>query len=136
MTERRLRAYVCGPMAGHPGLNADQFAKAEWLIAQRGEDAVVPHNLGPYEHPHLEECSPVYGHRAELPDGTLGHDGGCYLRGDVAVMVMCDYIFRLPGWEGSRGAKIETRIAAHLGIPVEDADPDELAAAPVGVGQG
>ena len=130
MTEKRPRAYVCGPMAGKPGLNADQFEKARCLVEQRGHESMVPHNLSPYTHD--GPCGVVYG---PGKGAEAEHDGGCYLRGGVAVMVMCDYIFRLPGWEGSRGAKIEARIAAHLGIPVEDADPDELAAAPVGVGQ-
>ena len=40
MTEKRPRAYVCGPMAGKPGLNADQFEKARCLVEQRGHEAV------------------------------------------------------------------------------------------------
>ena len=131
MTEKRPRAYVCGPMAGKPGLNADQFERARWLVEQRGHEAVVPHNLSPYTHD--GPCGVVYG-----PGGgaEAEHDGGCYLRGDLAVMVMCEYVFRLPGWERSKGACIESGIAVTLAIPIVDADADALAAAPIGVGQG
>ena len=51
-------------------------------------------------------------------------------------MVMCEYVFRLPGWERSKGACIESGIAVTLAIPIVDADADALAAAPIGVGQG
>ena len=97
MTEKRPRAYVCGPMAGKPGLNADQFEKARWLVEQRGHEAVVPHNLSPYTHD--GPCGVVYG---PGKGAEAEHDGGCYLRGDIAVMVMCEYVFRLPGWEHNK----------------------------------
>lgn len=128
--EKRARVYICGPMAGKPGLNADEFERARWVVEQLGQTAVVPHTLSPYQHD--GDCPPVYGTKGAQDQ----HDGGCYLRGDIAVMVLCEYVYRLPGWEKSKGATIETAIAQALGIPIVDADPVVLAAAPVGVGQG
>lgn len=108
--------YICGPMAGKPELNAEEFTRAAAIIIGRGDVPRVPHDLSPYKHPG-RECALVYGTK-----GAEGeHDGGCYLRGDIAVMVMCDSIYRLPGWFYSRGARIESEIAGQLLIPIEDA---------------
>lgn len=131
MSENRVhRVYVCGPMAGYPGLNQDAFEKARHLIEAAGYRALIPHAISPYEHP--GQCFPLY------PKGATaqpGHNGGCHLRGDIAAMVMADSVYRLPGWERSRGACLETAVAVLLGIPITDADPDTLASVGAGVGQ-
>lgn len=108
-----MRVYVCGPMAGKPNLNRAAFDKAAAAIRARGDEPVIPHDLAPYKHD--GECGVVYGHKGDHP-----HDGGCYVRGDIAVMVMCDSVYRLKGWENSLGAGIETSIANLLAIPIED----------------
>lgn len=41
-----------------------------------------------------------------------------YLRRDIKVLVECDAIGMLTGWENSRGAKLEKHIAEALGMRV------------------
>lgn len=114
--KRKQRAYICGGMAGRPNMGLELFMDAAAEVEATGTEAVVPHSLTPYQHD--GPCAPVYGKGVGAePD----HDGGCYLRGDIAVMVLCDYVYRLPTWHGSKGAGIECGLAEHLGIPIVDA---------------
>ncbi len=119
--ETALKVYICGPMAGRPNLNREAFERAAAVIRARGDEPVIPHDLL-VSHPvreHDGDCVPLYGYRATLPDGTLGHDGGCYVRNDLSVMVLCDSIYRLHDWGTSTGAGIETRVADLLRMPIE-----------------
>jgi hypothetical protein len=55
-----------------------------------------------------------FGGRKDLPREA-------YLRLDLAVLAQCDAIAMLPGWEDSRGAKLEYLVARELGCVVIDA---------------
>jgi hypothetical protein len=55
---------------------------------------------------------------AELDLGP-GATWQAYMRKCVAMLCDVDAIEMLPGWESSRGAKEERRIAKMLGIPVQ-----------------
>lgn len=46
------------------------------------------------------------------------HAWACFVRHDVAVMVLCDVVVVREGWATSKGCSEETRIAFNLGIPV------------------
>jgi uncharacterized protein DUF4406 len=39
-----------------------------------------------------------------------------YMRQDIAALVGCDAIFMIPGWEESRGARLEVHVARELGF--------------------
>ena len=107
--------YISGPMAGYDGLNEVAFRAAAQTILDRGDAPLVPHDIKPHCHPG-RECAPVYG--AEAAEG--GHDGGCYLRADLADMLkVADSLYLLPGWSRSRGAQIEVLIARLLHMPIE-----------------
>ena len=107
--------YISGPMAGYDGLNEVAFRAAAQTILDRGDAPLVPHDIEPHQHPG-RECAPVYG--AEATEG--GHDGGCYLRADLADMLkVADSLYLLPGWSRSRGAQIEVLIARLMHIPIE-----------------
>lgn len=41
-----------------------------------------------------------------------------YLRKDIRLLMDCDAIALLPGWEKSKGAKLEVHIATELGMRV------------------
>lgn len=94
--------YISGPMAGHPHLNEPAFRAAEHTTWGAGAEPLTPHDLLPHAHP--GRCAPVYG------DGRPGdHDGGCYLRGDLAAMLdKATSLYVLPGWSQSRGAGYPT----------------------------
>jgi hypothetical protein len=56
---------------------------------------------------------------AELDEADSSpKEWGDYLRRDVKAMMDCDGIALLPGWEGSRGARLEAHIAHALGFEV------------------
>ena len=72
--------YISGPMAGYPNMNEPAFRAAEGTIREGNDEPLTPHDLLP--HSHTGACPKVYG------DGRPGdHDGGCYLRGDLAAML-------------------------------------------------
>ena len=107
------RAYICGPMAGYPNLNEAAFRAAENQVWEAGREPITPHDIMP--HAHQGRCAQVYG------DGRPGdHDGGCYLRGDLAMVLdKAASLYVLPGWSRSRGAQVEVLIARLLRIPIE-----------------
>ena len=45
-------------------------------------------------------------------------DWESYMRIDLKHLLDCDYIYRIEGWENSRGARLENQIAEELGIRV------------------
>ena len=45
-----------------------------------------------------------------------------YLRADVVLLAQCDAVALLPGWEESRGAKLEYLLARELSMPAFDAE--------------
>ena len=91
-----MKIYVSGPMTGLPDLNKPAFNAEAARLRSEGHDVVNPAdvNLGP------------------------GADWADYMRVDLADMLTCDTIFMLPGWESSKGARIERRLAMDLGLAV------------------
>lgn len=90
------RVYVAGPMAGMPELNFPAFNKAAKSLRSFGVEVVNP---------------------AELNVGIEGNWAAC-MRNDVRELVTCDTLALLPGWERSRGAQVENRLARDLGMRV------------------
>lgn len=91
------RIYISGPCSGLPDSNYPAFnAEAARLraIGFRVEN--------PAENP-----APINWH-----DEWQG-----YMRQAIRQMTLCDAIALLPGWQLSRGAMIEHRLAISLGIP-------------------
>lgn len=102
------KIYIAGPMTGLPELNFPAFHReAVWLRAM-GNTVINPAEINPDPSAKWEDC----------------------MRADIAQLVTCDAIHLLPGWEKSRGAKLEFHIASQLGIEVRFAPaPVPLAAA-------
>lgn len=45
-----------------------------------------------------------------------------YFRNDLVMLSRMTAVVLLPGWEASRGARLEARVALALGVPCYDAD--------------
>jgi hypothetical protein len=51
--------------------------------------------------------------------GDVGeHPWDHYLRRDIRVLADCNHIVMLPGWRGSKGARLEHHIATELGMEI------------------
>jgi hypothetical protein len=50
---------------------------------------------------------------------SAGAEWGQAMREAVGLMLRCDGVALLPGWEDSRGARIEERLAREVGITVK-----------------
>jgi hypothetical protein len=86
------RIYIAGPMTGHADFNYPAFNCAAAKLRAIGYEVENP---------------------AENPDQpTWQH----YMRLAVRQLASCDAVALLPGWETSRGAKEEFRLAQVLGI--------------------
>jgi len=100
-------------MTGLPEHNFPAFHAAAERLRKAGWEVVNP--------------AENFGGRTDLPRER-------YLREDVAQLVRCDAIALLPGWETSRGAKLEYLLARELGLKVIDvATLQPLARAPAAV---
>jgi hypothetical protein len=88
-----MKLYLAGPMTGYPEFNKPAFAAESARLRELGFDIVNP---------------------AELNEGNDGEWLNC-MRVDIKALVDCDGAALLPGWEQSRGASIEQRLARDLG---------------------
>lgn len=88
--------YLSGPMTGYPRLNRAMFSCAgEWVRAQGGQP-IDPADLNP-------------GRRAWWL---------CMLV-DLWYLRLADRLLLLPGWQRSRGARLEVAAAVVLGLPID-----------------
>jgi hypothetical protein len=88
------RVYVSGPMSGLPGLNFQAFHDAASQLRAAGYAALNPAEINPNVETTWLNC----------------------MRADIKVLVDCDGVATLPGWEKSRGATLEVEIAERLGL--------------------
>jgi hypothetical protein len=90
----KKRIYIAGPMTGLPEYNYPAFND-------------------------LAECLRSLGWEVENPAENPVPPSGewiDYMRQALPQLMTCEFIVMLPGWEKSRGACIEKRVAASLGI--------------------
>lgn len=92
-----LKIYVAGPMTGLPGHNLEAFDAADRVLSALGYVVINParHNRA---HP--------------------GESWEKYMRLAILDVMMAQGVALLNGWEASKGAKLEWRIATTLGLPV------------------
>ena len=111
--DQEVKYYISIPMRGHANLNEPLAREMAAKIEQRGDVAVVPHDI------------PVYDHDGPCPEardyGISGseHSGLCYLRADLIEMLTCDIVLMGPRWSYSRGCTAEYNTARLLGIPIQ-----------------
>lgn len=92
--DRERRIYVAGPMTGLPEYNFPAFNDAAALLRADGW-----HVENPAEHGHV-----------------AGADWADYMRWDMTRIASCGAIYLLPGWEASKGARLEVMIGQALGV--------------------
>lgn len=100
MMNKPKRIYIAGPMTGHPEHNFPAFHAAARRLHEAGWEVVNP--------------ADNFGGRTDLPRSS-------YLRADLVLLLQCDAVAMLPGWETSPGAKLEYLLARQLQLPVFDA---------------
>jgi hypothetical protein len=90
-----VRLYLAGPMTGRPDYNHAMFYAFAGLLEQAGYEVVNPATF-PIERTWLE---------------AMGH---CLLE-----VSKCQGVATLPGWDESRGARLEVALAKEGGLPVK-----------------
>lgn len=93
-----MSTYIAGPMTGHPDWNYPAFHEAAAQLRGIGYDVVNPAEM-------------------HEPRQVL-HSWEWYMRRSLHAMLGCDELVLLPGWEGSRGARLERQVATELGMKV------------------
>lgn len=103
-----MKIYLSGPIAGVANAR-ENFANAARILQENGLEVVDPFNCPPI-------CNP------DCTQSLNGHDFECWLRGDLLAMLTCDGVALLPGWERSRGARLEHFVALQTGLLVDNFD--------------
>lgn len=91
------RVYIAGAISGSP-LFRIRFGCAAFILTVQGFTPVNPASID-------------FG-----PDETENATWEDYMRACLPMLATCDYIYLLPGWEDSRGARLEKQVADALGI--------------------
>jgi hypothetical protein len=98
--------YISGPMSNTPNSNFEAFDKAEKQLKQLGFDVLNPHKI-------CEELNVRFFEMGKVPEYED------YLKEDIIQMLSkCDKVLVLPGWRGSKGAKLEIATAIACGLDV------------------
>lgn len=99
----KIKAYLSGPMSGILEHNGPAFEKYAANLRAMGLDVISPHEMD----------------HAEARDKEWGE----YIRRDLLVILSQDiqHIYMMPGWEDSRGARLEKTVAEAVGIKVYSA---------------
>lgn len=93
----RPKCYISGAIAHHDlKERMDTFDRAAAVLEKSGYTPVNPFNNGVPQSEHWTK----------------------HMRRDMGLLVQCDYIYMLKGWEQSKGAKLELDVASSCGIKV------------------
>ena len=100
--------YLAGPMTGYDDYNFPLFNRTAASLRAEGFNVINPAEHGIVE----------------------GAEWADYLRFDLAKIAGCESIALLPGWEASKGARLEVHVAQALGMSVRCLDGATPPAAP------
>jgi hypothetical protein len=104
-TQGMNKLYLSGPMSNVENFNHALFNKV----------------AAEFRHVGFEVCSP-----SEFFDGDTTRDRSEYMREAFKYLLEADTVVILPGWEDSKGARIEIMVAQELGLNlVEYVEPED-----------
>jgi len=92
-----MKIYIAGPITGIPDRNREAFERVAAYFRGIGHEVVSPLEVN--------------------PPGSCNNWNEA-MRRDIPHLVSCDAVYLLPGWEKSRGAQIEQRLAFDLGLEI------------------
>lgn len=101
--------YLAGPMSGFPQHNFPAFDAARDAMQARGWNVISPADLD-------RECG--FDPNTSLVDDQFKRAA---IKRDIDALFACDAIAMLPGWEGSKGARVEHALAVYLGLEILNA---------------
>jgi hypothetical protein len=105
-----MKVYIAGPMSGYEDWNFPAFFEAERQLLELGYEVINPaHNDGATVQEALES--------AGSPDRP-NNMWSWYMRRDLPHVMEVDALCVLPGWQKSKGAKLEVHVATAIGIPL------------------
>lgn len=107
-----MTVYISGPISGKPDRNRAAFDEA----VQRVKESCAGAD-------YLRVVNPVLlGEKLELDFIEMGRTDkpteNEYLRKDMKELLSCNAMFMIDGWQGSKGANKELKLASMVGIPV------------------
>ena len=112
----KKKVYISGRISGLPREQYMRlFCIAASMLNKKGYETVNPTNVWVCRWPWLYR----------MMERVLGCDKSYYstLLYDLWLLRRCDHIYKLPGWQQSRGANIESCVAYHFKIwPVQKSD--------------
>lgn len=101
-----MKVYLSGPMTGLPDFNYPAFNAVAAKLRGLGYSVVNP--------------AENFGGRGDHPAGRTA-----YMRVDIGHVLNVDAVVVLPGWQNSRGARLEVAVALEIDLPVIDAETRE-----------
>ncbi len=105
-----MKVYIAGPMTGIEAENFPAFDAAAARFRANGWTVHSPAELSRQ-------------HRAANPDRVIPTNGyRDFIPLDIAAIATCDALALLPGWEASRGVKLELHAAELFGVEILDAE--------------
>lgn len=94
-----MKLYIAGPITGIENY-LENFDKAAVELVNKG----------------FEVASPTW---FSAQGEMLGWDWNTYMKATIQMMLNCDGVALLPGWDNSRGAAIERELAERLGMKIK-----------------
>ena len=108
----RKKIYLSGPMRGYPNYNFPLFYSVSALLTLWGWQVFNPAQMD------IDDGKAEYNRSLNeiVPDSSFTIEDA--LRRDFRVILQCDAVALLPGWENSEGACRELGMAMDIGLPV------------------
>lgn len=109
-----MKTYLCGPITGLPQNNAPVFYHYQELLEEAGYTIVNPHEIVPeLTEEELAVMAPL---TESEKQGLIWKRAMSFC---IREMLDCNEVITLPGWEFSKGATIEVRLARDFNIEVK-----------------